>query len=467
VKRIEFEGKTHEFPADFTDADISAALGGGPSPDTRSGVTRAYQAVAKPATDALSRVLGAGFRVPEIFRTGLTGAPTPSEDRSQPSGAAQTAAEILVPQTPLQAGATLGTGGAAIAARGLRPGLQALSRVLGGALGGEVGNQAEGGSTGLGAAVGGGGAAAGEGIGALTNRLRLALPGGKAAANRADAARIGQTVEDLVPELHSVRSPADFRAMTEGGGQAALGQAKEGTTRAVEGALGGRPIDVPALGPNPNMVTNSPTYSLRDANAGLTSIGEGAFNQNILDRTAKKAADRRLYGRTSREMSEGIESTAISEGPEAAGAFDATQGAYAQGAKLLEFFKKSGVVDNDGFMNAPKMQRMLNNPKNAAILKRAMGPEGFQKFSDAVNRGAPRGETDRMVPGMGTPGDAWSQIPRGLSGATAIPRALALTLFPNLGSKYVGQNPLAMPQMLRSILDLGAQRGVGRVAEEP
>lgn len=483
--------------ADMSDDQLGSALAAkypayadlaSPAPsagDTRSTGARLYQDyAAKPATNLLSKILEPALRFATaplvdasrvaqgepLGQVARTSATIFGEPKGSAASVADPLAQAIVPQTPLQAGMTVGTLGAAPAARAipavgrLAAAHPALTRILGAAAGGEAGNQVEGGTPGKGALIGGTTTALGEGLGALMSRLRPALPGGKGAVNAADARRIGETVEDIVPELGGVRTTEGIRAMTEGGGQAALGQAKEGTTRAVEGAINARPpmygmpgtIQVPALGPAP--------MPLRAANDELSDIGARAFSRNPLDRNFNGVDQRRLYGDVARDISSGI---GTAGGAEAAGAHEATQGAYSAGSKMLDFFKKSGVSDNDGFLAVAKMQRLLNNPKNAAILERHMGPENFKKFSDAVFRGAARGETDRVAPGMGGPLDALSQVLRGtntgFSQSWRVPLATAL---PNIGSKYVGKNPLAIPDALRKILDLGAQRGATAM-EEP
>jgi hypothetical protein len=119
----------------------------------RNAVTSGYKAVAEPVTNAVTKGISTALD---------TGLAPYSMDRP-----ARAIAETVVPQTPLQAGAMIGTGGAgALAARaGLGPGLSALARITGGAVGGEAGGQVSGAPTGKGALVGGTGALTGEAIG--------------------------------------------------------------------------------------------------------------------------------------------------------------------------------------------------------------------------------------------------------------------------------------------------------------
>jgi hypothetical protein len=202
-------------------------------------------------------------------------------------------------------------------------------------------------------------------------------------------------------------------------------------------------------------------FTLREANAQLSDIGAKAFSKNPLDRTAAGVDQRQLYGQVARDITSGIERAA---GPEVAGTWTKAQTDYAQASKVLDFLKRSGVVDNDGFLNVGKMQRMLNQPKTAAALEGSLGPDKFKTFVDAIYRGAPRGEVDRVTSGMGGPLDALMQVLRGTNtGASQMIRVPIATVLPGVGGKYVGRAPLALPAPLQGIIDVGAQRGAERM----
>lgn len=301
-QRIDFEGTTHEFPDDFSQADIAKALGGASAPpaaptDTRSPVTRAYQDyLAKPVTSAVAKGL-------EIAGdTGLS-----PYSLKEPSEAV---AEAVVPQTPLQAGAMAATGGAGklvglagkiglpVAALAKYPW---LSRILAGAVGGEAAGDISGEPTGKGALVGGGGAAVAEGLGALgplAGLLRRSTAAGKSAIAADDAARVGTTMGDVAPTLYPGTTAGAMQRTAEGQGLERIGAGKEEVISEIERIIGGRPISVPTVSDAP--------LSLRAANGKLSEIGDMMRGIRPIDPRYGDADLKQLYGRVAEEIKRGI-----------------------------------------------------------------------------------------------------------------------------------------------------------------
>lgn len=185
-------------------------------------ITRGYQAVAEPVTQAVSRVadvvtepLVAASRLIQGEPAGQVarsynpldaGARADTNARSE--GRINPLSTPVVPQTLLEAVMMLATGGASRLAPALYKQAPVLARVLFGAGGGEIGNQFEGGTPGKGALIGGGGAVAGEVAGKGIEMGRRMLPGAKRAISLDDTRRVGADIAD-VTGTPAVRTPSD------------------------------------------------------------------------------------------------------------------------------------------------------------------------------------------------------------------------------------------------------------------
>jgi hypothetical protein len=367
------------------------------------------------------------------------------------------AAEVVVPQTPLQAGIMAGTAAAGPASRAL-PALAkfpALSRILGGTVGGAAGGAVEDPTASgalSGAAWGAGTTAAGEVAGKALSWLGRVGPGGKGAMAAQDAATYGQEMGRGSPPLAGAKTVQDLKALAEKTGRPALGASKEQAVQQIEGMTGNAPVVVPALGPTP--------MTLREANDQLTAIGEGAFNQHILDRTAKKAADRKLYGQVSQEIEAAL-------GPQAGPLFRAAQDEYKKGLAYLRPLQAQNAYrlqGSDMQFNTPAIQRMIQNPRNAAAMGNKMGSD-YDALKDAMTRGAGQGQ-DMLATGRGGMGSAIMQWLRGgNTGFWGLPSAVLRSAAPNIGSQYAGNATLKIPPALQQILDMVAQRQAGQIGQ--
>jgi len=422
------------------------------APDSRSAVTRAYDYVAKPVTSAVAKGL-------EIAGdTGLS-----PYSLKEPSEAV---AKVLVPQTPLQAGAMAGTLGAgplvSLAAKvGLPVATLAaypwLARILGGAVGGEAAGDVSGETPGKGALVGGGGAAVAEGLGALGplgGKLYRSTAAGKSAIAAADAARVGTAMGEVAPTLKPGTTAPELQRTAEGQGLARMGAAKEGSIQGIEAALPSGQISVPALGG---------AISLRDANDKLSEIGARAFSKNPLDRTVQGVDQRQLYGQLANEIRAGI--AAVDPGK--ALEWDAAQAAYAAGRGVLKPLMKPQAF-TQGEFNVPALQKFLTDPRNRAVLAKKLGGDlgtganlgPYNRLVDSITRNAEPGMVDQM-----------SNKPLGLmdtsgsGGAVARGFRLAAKAFPNASSRYVGDVPFSTPPLrgdLQTMLDLMGERAAAR-----
>lgn len=444
--------------------------------------------VAGPATGVARR----GFEAAGALDV-ASGIKTPEQAAER----AEMYSEFVIPQTGIEAGALAGTIAAPVllparAAAKLGPKMAPiLSRILFGAGGGELGGEVTGETPGKGALIGGGTNVAGEVASTAGSKLLRSLPWMKGLINRMDAKRIGNAVGDISPPLSGAKKPMDFQELIEERGLPALGTAKEDVLRRVEGMLPGRQgppwtadlppgsIRMPSLGTRelPFDASKPAGMSLREANAELSKIGDMLHGDIPLDPRFKDRDLKKLYGELTQEISRGLEA---SGGPAARAEWEAGQAAYRKGRAVYDVLRQSKVLEQGsgagnpiddlaehGMLNVVKLQRLMMDPDVAAGLRKALGPGDFNKFSDAVFRGAKRGAIDRTALGSGAPFDALATIGRGQqSGAWSLPVALGRIFLPNVGAHYVGRPPLTLPSRLQSILDVALQR-TGGAALDP
>ena len=306
MRRIQFEGKIHQFPDDATDEEIARALGvsglAGPAPDDRTTAGRLFQDyVANPLTGAIGQV---GRFIAQ------TGTMTPENLLPATEEAARDVGALVVPQSLTQLGAQAGTMGAGRlltlpvqTALAVGPKVAgAVARTAGAASGAAIGALAEGRDP----------LAEGTRIGGTTALLEGAIPvvgamlrwspGAKGRIAADDAARFGQWLEGQTGGTIKVRTAEEMRAVASGPGRTALGDAKEVAVGFIEDrVLGGGLIRVPALGGEP--------MTLRAANLELSKIGARAFSKNPLERTVEGIDQRKLYGEIAEQIREGIITT--------------------------------------------------------------------------------------------------------------------------------------------------------------
>ena len=398
-------------------------------------------------------------------------------------------AKFVVPQTPIEAGALAGTLVApplaaarplATAITKLGPKLgPVLTRILGGAVGGEAGGLASGETPGKGTLVGGGTNVAGEVVGAGGGKIVRSLPWMKGVINRADAARIGRTAGEISPPLAGAKTGKDFQGLVEDRGLSALGAAKEEALARVEGMLPGKQgppwtaefpagaIRAPSLKTRelPFDSSRPAGISLRDASDELSRIGELLSSRQPLDPNVSRVDLARRYGELVAEIGQGLEQAG---GPEARAAWEAGQTAYRKGRGIYDFLRDTKVLEpggvtspliDEGSLNIVKLQRSLMDPTVAADLRKALGPEDFDRLAQAIFRGADRTKIDRMALGGGGPLDALMQVLRGQNtGFSQTWRVPIATVLPNLGSQYAGRAPYSLPPALQAILDVALQR---------
>ena len=358
------------------------------------------------------------------------------------------AADLVVPSTPIELGAMLGTGGGGVAARGAGRGLQALSRVTGGLVGGEAAGQATGEPTGKGAAIGGGGAVAGETLSAVGSKLLRSLPWMKGVIAKGDERNLARAVGDVSEPLAGL----DLRAMGSGGGRKALTADREGRIRAIEAAIGNQPINVPSLGgPMP----------LRDALDALSKVGV-RLGQHPADRSVRQVPDALDYKTIIGEIRTGLDAVDPTGG--ASAAFSTAQDVYRGGKTLIrQVLAQEGLFTADGQFNSAAAQKILTNPRRAELLRERLGDENYNALVNVAFRGgSPADRRDRLSQGAGGPFDALKTWARGSNtGFWGLPMALGRVLAPNIGSQYAGRAPYTASPALQAILDVTLQKAGG------
>ena len=281
--------------------------------------------------------------------------------------------------------------------------------------------------------------------------------GGRANIATADTARIGQTIEDIVPPLGGARTAQDLRNLVAtGSGKESLGNAKDDVVKLIEARVG--QIVVPSLSPKP--------MTLSQANEALTQIGLKGRYTNPLDQTAAGVDWRQLYGKVAQEISGALQQAS----PQAAASFQEAQRAYGGGNAILKrILSKQNIyqpVGDDLMLNTSQFQRVVGDPKTEAVLRQKLGP-GWEAFADTVYRGGTPGTRDVLAPGTGRAMDALRQVyGRGQGGAPQVVGSLARTPAANIGSEYIGRQPYSFPPQLQAILDVMLQRGIGGMTEE-
>ena len=494
MKRIEFEGKVHEFPDDFTDADVAAALGGGGQTQQPPGlmdrlrgavqsadVGGKYQALrggVDTAIDFADR-LGIGSREDYVKRRAAMGMPPASESNPMPrslsSGLAETAVGAFVPKRP---------GGTPMLTA--KPGVKGAAQRVGAAVaGGEVGGQLEGETTGMGALKGGGPVAVAESVSPVVSFLRRSMPGAARKIAADDAARVGAALDEAAPTLQPGRTAPEMQRTAEGQGLTRIGAAKENVVADLEAQLKAIPKQTPdftdakgvnwvrvpgggwqkarAAGEIPMPSLGEPSMTLRDANAKLSEIGDMMRGIKPLDPRFPKDVDLKVkYGEVVEDIRKGIAGVV---GPEAAQRWASGQAQYRAGRFIGDDVLGRTGAFKQGEFNITDLQRWLKNPENRADLARATGGDlgkgtkldAYNRIVNSITRGAEPGMSDRMA------GEAPGLLSgRGSYGAWRVPAEIGRRLLPNASSRYIGRLPGAIDPSTQAVLDLLGQRAADR-----
>lgn len=458
---------------------LRKAVEAAPEPDTRSSFTRFYQdTLAKPVTSSVGKIFAApgeailqganavGLRndSPEAAAGGLRAA--------QESG--KGIAQYVVPQTPAQAGAVIGTLAAPpLIGTGAAVGMVApwLARIIGATAGGAAGGALESGKEG---AIEGGGTAAvgatlGEGATALGGKVLRSTDWGRRFINRADAARFGEAAGEVAPTLRPGTTANELQRTAEGQGLARMGAAKEEAVQAIEGQMPGQPgayrvaphtagYENTYLGPKDVLINGGERMSLRDANNELSRIGDMMRGIAPLDPRYKDVPLKDAYARVAQEIRDGIEQHG---GPAAVAQWDASQAAYRAGRSGVLPIMERPALFKQGEFNAQDAQRWLKTPENRADLAKALGGNlgtgenlgAYNKLVDSITRGAGAGMVDvsaGQAPGL--------LSGRGSYGMWRAPVEAVRALFPNASSKYVGRVPLNASPRTRTMADVIGER---------
>jgi len=326
--------------------------------------------------------------------------------------------------------------------------LGAGGRVAAGAGAGATGALVDEGDVGTGAAIGGGITAALETAAPLVGKVLRSLPTMKGRIAATDASRIGQAIEDIVPELRGARSAADLQNL---GRVSSAGKSNlSGLFQDVEAGIGHIPITVPSISTAPIPVS--------EALKELGKMGAAGYapNWSRIDpmvRTTVGMDARALRAQTLDEIRGEIGKIS----PDYLAAYDQAREMYLKGLGLLKMVKPGGV-----YREYPGRQPQLHTPavqqyvsEHRGELMQRLGARDFQRLVDAVYRGGEIGTKDIVTPGAGGPLDAIQSWMRGQNtGATQALRLPIATVLPNVGSQYTGRTPYAPSEGLKMILDI-------------
>jgi hypothetical protein len=364
MKRIEFEGQTHEFPDDFTDADISSALSGtSPSPaskpDRVSDQTLSTLITGeKPDTRSWFQK-AADFVTPYVAKA-VPAIPFQNPLKYDPNYGTETLAKIIVPQSLTELGIMAGTG---LAGKGVGAAVKGASaaarlwpvagRVAGATAGGALGGSSEEGA-GVGALKGLAAGALGESTAYGVGKVARSLPGMARKIASEDTTKIAKTIptiadkraKDVVikaidetlsrikqledvpinspriaariaeqkryftnlrnnikaPGIVSEAVPEVFEGVTDAASLHNVASG-EGKTR-LKTWFGNRIAKMEALlGREMNVPSLSDEpISLTKAIEARSKIGDRAFSRNPLDRTIQGIDQRALYNQVSDEI---------------------------------------------------------------------------------------------------------------------------------------------------------------------
>jgi len=442
----------------------------------------AYSSVAEPVTQAVG---WAARRTPmATLMQVLTG----TSDETMDTGSRKTA-EMLVPQTPTGAGATLG----------MLPFGGPVGRVLGAAGGAALGSAASGNDlatvgkdAGLYGAVG----ALGEGASAVGSKILRSLPWMKGLINEgvasgtADVARtvnpaLGPAIETaregVSPMLKGGTTAAALQEMALGsGGKNAMSDAfRQGmldTTLAAQGQGISSPAMMTAWRRFPSgldaagNVTDELAHNLWRATAPdpsgmfspmqaeriLAELGEAAFKGEAASPIA-----RGMGGLALRDLYRQAKEQAYASLPQpASGVFEGTRRAFAGGEAITEGLRQPQAfqgLPNRIMLNTPSVGQYLSTHR--AELEEKLGADGFRALTDAILAGGQVGTRDILTPGSGSPMAALAQVyGRGQGGAPQIVGSAVRTALPNLGSEATGRSRFTVDPGVQALLDyLGVQ----------
>lgn len=495
MKEIRFEGQVHRFPDDVTDDEINQALGGpqirAPQSFTERVESRRARGSVMPfvseAVDVAGKTIAPYVPLPAVAQQGI-----------QESDVGR----AVVPQTPLQVGATIGTLGAGPAFRTAQAGFQSagraapwlsrlpapLQRILGGAIGGETGGQVEEAPTGLGAAVGAGGGVLAEIVGAGGGKLVRSAPYMKARINEGQAADLASAMESINPAAGGVIRGQQVSPMLRGGTTAA--RLKQGVESgemqtAASTRFGDHLAQVDQMTGHPAVYTNAfveaysampqiardrlvgpvgpQGFTLEQAHAVRSWVGSSAFSQSPLGQGVGPVPQQKLWG----ELSQDLDAVVAQGGPRAMDLWRTMTREYGGLTAVSEGLTQGNAfqgLPNRIFLNRSALSDYL--AKNQMDITARGGPQAYRDLVNQLLQGGQQGTRDLLTPGAGEPTSALMQVyGRGQGGAPAIPGSALRTLLSNVGSQYTGRAPYSLPPQLQAILDIMMQKGAAETAD--
>lgn len=264
-----------------------------------------------------------------------------------------------------------------------RVAIPTIAGAVGSKLGGEGATKGavEGGLTGLGGEMLGGGVGV---VGRLLGKDRLL---------RKTLSGVGETIGQSVPELGALKTDADFsEQLVKGKGVKRLGDALDSVKQRIMDATsefhprGAQPKEfmVPTLGKGGALEWERLPFDKADA--ALSELDRHGYNLSGDPKTAVDGAKYRAAVRQGRDMlADQVNSVARGLGDQ----YRVAQKKFATGETLQRIFNTKGVFSPEGFIDQPKLADLLGKQSEYyEDLARSMGGPQADAMVDSILRGS-------------------------------------------------------------------------------
>jgi hypothetical protein len=325
----------------------------------------------------------------------VSGPPEPTDGPSFLSGFLKPTAEktfdMLVPHTPRDVGifaASLIFGGAggplARVAGKLAPealpmieglGASAMRRIGGTALGGMLGSQAQGENPLVGGGMGVATQIGAEGVSKLSKWLRMNSQA--TALAQEDPEKLGEVVQQIIPDLKDIRSAKDFHAaFKKDGAQTviakAYGTAMDDVSQKMQGQLIPSAVMSSLRGPAKAVTPNNPAWAGQTASSVFGGAGQpGKFTFDDIAETIRRLRyqgwngdelARGMIARDARQTAKELEQEVLPQLPtDVAEKYSQINESYSRGKRLIDFLDDKSLLDGAGNLNIPRLQKKLKS----------------------------------------------------------------------------------------------------------
>ena len=127
---------------------------------------------------------------------------------------------------------------------------------------------------------------------------------------------------------------------------------------------------------------------------------------------------------------------------------------YVLGRMILDKANTTYPSTTGMLLNRQALQARIEQPKVQRVLVKGLGEDGYNALVDSLTSGAGLGARDVVPMAPATLTGAASQLARSGGGASTGLLAPLRTALPGLGDTYAGRQPYAIPEDLRTLMDL-------------